>query len=306
MADGAILAVDVGGTFTDAVVVTRAGAFTGKTPTTPDDQSVGVLSAAAEALDRAKLQTSHVGSFVHGMTVTTNALLEGRFAKTALLATAGFTDLEELGRQNRASLYRLCAARPKPIVPARLRFAVAERCGPDGVIEPLYDRAAREALRRCADGGVESIAVCLLFSFRHPEHELRVRELAGELLPGVHVSLSHEVVGTFREYERCATTVIDAALSPLLGGYLARLERRAAEAGLPAPDVMLSNGGTVPAALAAGNASWTVLSGPAGGAVGAAHCARRQNRRAALGLDMGGTSTDIAIVGDGRVRVAPS
>ena len=295
-AASATLAVDVGGTFTDAVVAGPGGVHTGKTPTTPDDQSIGVIAAAREALAAAGIEAADVGRFVHGMTVTTNALLEKRFARTALLATSGFTDIEELGRQNRASLYRLAEHRPEPIVPAALRFAVAERCGPDGVIEPLDQRALRESLARCREAGVESIAVCLLFSFRHPAHELRVRELAAELLPGVHVSLSHQTVGTFREYERCATTVADAALSPLLAGYLGRLTARATEAGLPEPSVMLSSGGSAPAALAAENASWTVLSGPAGGAVGAAAVAARRGERRALGFDMGGTSTDIALV----------
>lgn len=310
VSDGAVLAVDVGGTFTDAVVVTggeRAAVatrrvFTAKTPTTSGDQSAGVIVAARDALAGAGVAAGDVTAFIHGMTVTTNALLEGRFARTALLATAGFTDIEQLGRQNRASLYRLCAAGPEPIVPAELRFAVHERCGPDGVLTPLDERSLRVALAACAAADVESIAVCLLFSFRHPRHELRVRELAGELLPGVHVSLSHEVVGTFREYERCATTIADAALSPLLAGYLHTLRRRAAAAGLPAPEVMLSNGGSAPAEVAARNAATTVLSGPAGGAVGAARAVARRTDRA-LAFDMGGTSTDICVIRDGAVSV---
>lgn len=300
------LAVDVGGTFTDAVVNSPSGVFTGKTPTTPEEQSVGVLEAARAALETGGIEPGDVDVFLHGMTVTTNALLEGNFARTALLTTQGFTDIEELGRQNRADLYRLGAARPAPIVPPELRFGIAERCGPDGVITPLDDESAKRAIGDAAERGAESLAVCLLFSFRHPAHELRIRELASELAPNLHVSLSHEAVGTFREYERCATTIADAALSPLLSGYLARLSEGAAQAGLPAPQVMLSNGGTVPARTAGENASWTVLSGPAGGAVGAATSAQRRGATKALGFDMGGTSTDISLVDDGEVAVAAS
>lgn len=298
------LAVDVGGTFTDAVVSSPRGVFTGKTPTTPEDQSIGVLAAAQEALLAGAVAPSEVDDFVNGMTVTTNALLEGHFAKTALLTTAGFEDIDEIGRQNRADLYRLGAARPAPIVPAELRFGVVERCGPDGVVTPIDLSTVREALDAAIARGVESIAVCLLFAFRFPEHELAIREIARGLDSSLHVSLSHEAVGTFREYERCATTIADAALSPLLSGYLGRLTGRASELGLPAPQVMLSNGGVVPAETAARNASWTVLSGPAGGAVGAARSAVRCGEPKAMAFDMGGTSTDISLVRDGAVAVS--
>lgn len=298
------LAVDVGGTFTDAVVATPNGDFTGKTPTTPEDQSIGVITAAELALSSAGLAPGDVESFVHGMTVTTNALLEGTFARTALLTTAGFTDLEELGRQNRADLYRLQAARPAPIVAEELRFGLDERCGPDGVATPLDLAGAEAAIRKAIAAGAESLAVCLLFAFRFPQHELAVREIAERVDPDLHVSLSHEAVGTFREYERLATTVIDAALAPLLSGYLNRLAGRAAERGLPRPLVTLSSGGTAPIEFAAGNPATTVLSGPAGGAVGAARTAQRAGATRAIGFDMGGTSTDICLVDDGHVAVA--
>jgi N-methylhydantoinase A len=304
MARETILAVDVGGTFTDAVVATPGGLFVGKTPTTPQDQSIGVITAADAALFAAGIEPASVDSFVHGMTVTTNALLEASFARTALLTTAGFTDVEQLGRQNRRDLYRLCAARPDPIVPADLRFAIDERCGPDGVVVALDERSAVAALEACARDAVESIAVCLLFSFRFPEHEQRIRELAAQIVPRAHVSISSETVGTFREYERFATTIADAALSPLLANYLGRLIERSVHRGLPSPEVMLSSGGTVAAELAAGNASWTVLSGPAGGAVAVARSAQRAGEPRALGFDMGGTSTDISVIDDGAVRMA--
>jgi N-methylhydantoinase A len=292
-----ILGVDVGGTFTDAALLAGDRLVTGKAPTTPRDHSRGVMDAVSEALAAADATAGDVERFVHGMTVGTNALLEGRVARTALLATEGFTDLEELGRQARAELYRLCAGHPPPLVPAELRVPVPERAGPDGVLRPLDEDALGAAL---AELDAEAVAICLLWGFRHPEHELRAAELVEEALPGAHVSTSHETAAVFREYERCATTVVDAALSPLLRGYLERLTDRAREAGLPEPEVMLSSGGTASAATAARHASWTVLSGPAGGAVGAAKMAAAGD---AVGLDMGGTSCDVSLIVDGAAAV---
>jgi N-methylhydantoinase A len=296
-----ILGVDVGGTFTDAVALTGERLHTGKAPTTPQDQTEGVLAAVQEALGAAGAAPGDVERFVHGMTVGTNALLEGEVARTALLATQGFTDLEELGRQARPELYRLCASHPPPLVPSELRVAVPERTGPDGVLRELDEEALRESL---GELDAESVAVCLLWGFRHPEHERRAAALVGEVLPGAHVSTSHETAGVFREYERCATTIVDAALSPLLRGYLERLAERAREEGLPTPEVMLSSGGTAEAATAAGHGSWTVLSGPAGGAVGAARMAASAGAGGAVGLDMGGTSCDVSVALDGQVEVS--
>ena len=295
-----ILGVDVGGTFTDAALLTGDGLATGKSPTTPRDQSEGVLNAVDEALDRVGARPGDVDRFVHGMTVGTNALLEGRVARTALLATEGFTDLEELGRQARPELYRLCAGHPPPLVPAELRVPVPERTGPDGTVRELDEELLRESLSGL---DVEAVAVCLLWGFLHPEHERRTAALAAEALRGVHVSTSHETAAVFREYERCATTVVDAALSPLLRGYLERLADRAREAGLPEPEVMLSSGGTAAAASAARHGSWTVLSGPAGGAVGAARVTAAAGTGDAVGLDMGGTSCDVSLALGGLAAV---
>lgn len=253
-----LLGVDVGGTFTDAVLLGPRGLATAKAPSTPEDQSLGVIAAVEAALDSAGTRAGDVERFVHGMTVGTNALLEGRTARTALLATEGFTDIEELGRQARAELYRLCAGHPPPLVPPPLRVAVPERCGPDGPLRDLEEDELRERLDALPDD-VEAAAVCLLWGFRHPGHERAAAELLGGLRPGVHVSTSHETAGVFREYERCATTVVDAALSPLLRRYLKRLGSRAADAGLPEPEVMLSGGGVADAPTAARHGSWTVL-----------------------------------------------
>jgi len=297
-----LLGVDVGGTFTDAVLACDGRLVTAKAPTTPRDQSEGVMAAVEAVLSRAGRAPGEVREFSHGMTVATNALLEGRTARTALVATEGFTDLVELGRQNRPELYRLCAGPPAPLVPPELRFPVPERMTADGPERRLEPGALRTLVRRLADGEPEAVAVVLLHAYRHPEHEVAVGAALSEALPGVHVSLSHQVVGTIREFERAATTEIDAALSPLLASYLERLARRSEERGLPRPAIMQSNGGLIDLEAAAAHAAWTVLSGPAGGAAGAAFVARASGRPNALCLDMGGTSCDVCVVDDGAVQ----
>ena len=297
-----LLGVDVGGTFTDAVIFDGHALHTAKAPTTPDDQSRGVLAAVDAALERAGATADRIEAFAHGMTVGTNALLTESGARTALVATEGFTDLLDIARQNRPELYRLCAPKPAPLVADELRFGAHERTGPDGVIEPLseeeLDRLAGE-LRR---GGAESVAVCLLFAYLDPSHERAIADRLRSELPDVHVSASHEVLPQFREYERCSTTVIDAYLSPLLGRYLDRLSSAGAEHGLPVPLVMKSSGGVAPAAEAARAGAWSVLSGPAGGAVGAGLLATLSGDGNVVGLDMGGTSCDVCVVEEGRVR----
>jgi N-methylhydantoinase A len=297
-----LLGVDVGGTFTDVVLAVDGRLVTAKAPTTPEDQSEGVMAAVAAALERSGRRADEVEGFAHGMTVTTNALLEGRGARGVLVATEGFTDVVELGRQARADLYRLCAAHPPPLVPPERRFAAPERTGPDGPLRELDPAAADELAERIAGAEPETVAVVLLHSYRHPEHERAVGDALARRMPGVHVSLSHEVVGTFREYERAATTEVDASLSPLLAGYLRRLVDRAGEAGLPEPSIMQSSGGLAGLAHAAEHAAVTVLSGPAAGAGGAAFVAAAANEPDVLCFDMGGTSCDVCVVDSGRVR----
>jgi N-methylhydantoinase A len=297
-----LLGVDVGGTFTDAVLLDGGVVHTAKVPTTPREESAGVMRAVEEVLRRAGAESSEVDVFAHGMTVGTNALLEERGARTALVATRGFADLLEIGRQDRPHLYRLCAPKPAPLVEDELRFEAAERVGPGGVVEPLADEEVERLAEAVEASGAESVAVCLLFSYLDPGHE---RQIAGALrrrLPGAHVSASHEVLPRFREYERCSTTVIDAYLSPLLGRYLGRLGEAAEEAGLPQPLVMSSSGGVAPAEEAARAGAWSVLSGPAGGAVGAGLLAAISGDGDALGFDMGGTSCDVCVVEGGEVR----
>ena len=294
-----LLGVDVGGTFTDAVLVADGVVHTAKAPTTPDDQSRGVMAAVERALDDAGARAGDVEGFAHGMTVATNALLEGTVARTAFVATSGFTDVVALGRQARRELYRLCAAHPAPLTPPERRFAARERTGPDGVLEPLGD--LEDLVDAVAIAEPEAIAVCLLHSYRHPDHERAIGAALRERL-GVPVSLSHEVVGTFREFERAATTEVDAALSPLLARYLRRLLDAARDAGLPAPAIMQSSGGLAGLDVAADHAALTVLSGPAGGAAAAALLAERCREPDLLCFDMGGTSCDVCVVEGGRVR----
>ena len=297
-----LLGVDVGGTFTDAVLAAEGRLVSAKAPTTPRDQSAGVMAAIEAVLERAGAAAGAVERFAHGMTVATNAVLEGRGARTALVATAGFTDVVELGRQARVDLYRLCAAHPPPLVPAERRVPAPERMGPDGVLRALEDDGIRAVCDAVAACEPEAVAVVLLHAYRHPEHERALGEALRERLPGVHVALSHETVGTFREYERAATTEIDAALSPLLSGYLRALAGRAAESGLPEPEIMQSNGGLADLEVAAGHGVLTVLSGPAGGAAGAAWVSAAAGEPDALCFDMGGTSCDVCVIEAGRAR----
>ncbi|MFI5005574.1 MAG: hydantoinase/oxoprolinase family protein [Solirubrobacterales bacterium] len=306
-----LLGVDVGGTFTDAVLVvdglpTRpAAVHTAKVPSTPAEQSRGVLEAVRAVLAAAGAGPGEVERFAHGMTVATNALLEFSEAhpppRTALIATEGFTDLVALGRQARAHLYRLCEARPAPLAPAELRFGAPERMTPEGPLRALDPGEARALVARLAEAEPEAVAVALLHSYAHPEHECLLGELLAERLPEVHVSLSHELVGTFREYERAASTEVDAALSPLLGAYLRRLGAEADAIGLARPAVMQSSGGLIDAAGAAAHAALTVLSGPAGGVRGALALAELAGERDVLCFDMGGTSCDVCLIEGGRV-----
>ncbi|MDE3070820.1 MAG: hydantoinase/oxoprolinase family protein, partial [Acidobacteriota bacterium] len=296
--------VDVGGTFTDGVLVAPNAVLTAKAPSTPEDPARGVLAVVDALLCTARARPGQVGRFAHGMTVATNALLEGRGARTALLATEGFTDISELGRQARPHLYRLCERSPAPLVPSTLRFGARERMGPEGPLLELTGASAGALIEELAEAAPEAVAVSLLHSYADPAHELLLARLIGERLPDVHLSLSHDLVGTFREYERTATTEVDAALSPLLSAYLQRLSRECADRGLPAPEVMQSTGGLSDAAAAASHAARTVLSGPAGGVRGALTLAGLAGMRDVLCFDMGGTSCDVCLIEEGAVAEA--
>ncbi len=295
-----LVGVDVGGTFTDAVVVHEGSVHTAKVPTTPADQGEGVIRAVRTALAAAGLTTAEVGRIAHGMTVGTNAMLEGTGARTALVATEGHEDVLELRRQDRAGLYRLDQAHPAPLVPPERVVGARERVGAHGVVVPLSPEALDRVVQDVRRTDPEAVAVGLLFSYAHPAHERAIAERLRSEMPGVHVSASCEVLPEIREYERIATTALDAYLTPVLAGYLASLGVRADEAGLPAPDIMQSSGGLMPLAEAACHASHTVLSGPAGGVVGAADVAHADGADMALAFDMGGTSCDVALIEHGR------
>ncbi|MCV2393966.1 hydantoinase/oxoprolinase family protein [Actinotalea sp. M2MS4P-6] len=297
--DGLRLGVDVGGTFTDVVAVAADGTVRiAKVPSTPRDQSEGVLSGwAALGADPAD-----VLAFAHGTTVATNALLERRGGRTALVTTEGFRDLIEIGRQDRVALYDLTRARPAPLVPRELRFVVRERMGPDGVVTPLDLTGLDAVVDAIAAAKVDAVAVCLLFGFLHPEHEQAVGAALRARL-GIPVSMSHEVLPEFREYERTSTTVADAYLRPRMADYLEHLEGRASRAGLPEPAVMQSSGGVLDVSVAARHPARFVLSGPAGGVVGASHVAGLSGFPDVLTFDMGGTSTDVAPVVAGEAQL---
>jgi N-methylhydantoinase A len=302
-----LLGVDVGGTFTDAVLVGEdASVHTAKVASTPAEQSLGVIAAITLVLARAGAQPQQVERFAHGMTVATNALLEGRYARTALLATDGFTDVLELARQNRVSLYELCRAAPAPLVPGELRFATPERMGPDGPLSALEDAPARALIEAVGRSAPDAVAISLLHSYADATHERRLAALLAELLPDVHVSLSCELVGTFREYERTATTVLDAALSPLLATYLRRLSSEAGAVGMCEPQVMQSSGGLTDLRRASEHAALTVLSGPAGGVGGALLLADLADQEQVLCFDMGGTSCDVCVIDGAQVAETAS
>ncbi|MFL5977480.1 MAG: hydantoinase/oxoprolinase family protein [Gaiellaceae bacterium] len=284
----AILGVDVGGTFTDAVLLAEGELRTAKVPTAAR-QEESVLAAASA------VGASGVDRFTHGTTVATNALLERKGARTAFVATAGFEHLLHLRRQDRAHLYRLCAAHPEPLVPLERCFGVRERMGPEGVLEPLDLGSLPEV-----DAAVEAVAVCLLFSFRDPGHEQAVAAELRRRLPRARVVASHEVSPELREYERASTAAIDAYLGPVVSRYLEALGRAGAGAALPEPLVMRSSGGLATLTEAAAHPAVAVMSGPAGGVVGAARAARAAGVEDAISFDMGGTSTDVCLIRGGE------
>ena len=287
----AILGVDVGGTFTDAVLLTDEGELrTAKVPTARNQTESVLASAAAVA-------AVAVERFAHGTTVATNALLERKGARTAFVATEGFEHLLHLRRQNRADLYRLCADHPEPLVPLERCFGIRGRIGPDGEVAPLE-------LDSLAELDAEAVAVCLLFSFRDAEHEQLVVDELRRRLPDARVVASHEISPEFREYERASTTAIDAYLGPAVASYLGALGDQTAAAGLPEPLVMRSSGGVASIGDAAAHPAIALLSGPAAGTVGAALIARRAGFENAISFDMGGTSTDVSLIVDGRAGLA--
>jgi len=305
------LTVDTGGTFSDFVYLdeeTGEVSIT-KVPSTPDDPSRAILHGV-EALLAKGVRGADIGFFCHGTTVGTNALLERKGVKTGLLVTQGFRAVYEVAEQSRpygAAIFDVMYDKPALLVPQSLTGEVKERVDFQGkVLCALDETALRETLRGLAAEQIESIAVCLLFSFLHPRHEARVAQLIAEEMPGVSISLSCEVLPQIREYYRLSTTVINAYLQPILARYVSQLERRLADAGLDTRQkyIMQSNGGMAVFAAASKKAVATVLSGPAGGVTAGGYACRMTGFQNIVTFDMGGTSCDVALIKEGEAFVS--
>ena len=294
-----VVGVDTGGTFTDLVMLGPDGLRVHKIPSTPDDPSRSILQGLVDlGAWRAGGWTQRDTVLVHGTTVATNALLERKGARTALVTTAGFEDLLELARQTRPSLYDFMQQKPPPLAPPEMCFGLDERVLADGSVEraPSAD-AVRRVVEAVRDAGAEAVAISLLFSFLHPDHEELMAEALLSLDPQPFISVSNRVMPQYREYERTSTVAANAYVGPVMAGYLRRLETAlgAKEAGPGRVRVMQSSGGSVSLGAAAGEPVRTVLSGPAGGVVGALAVARLAGHPNIITLDMGGTSTDVSL-----------
>jgi N-methylhydantoinase A len=285
-----VLGVDVGGTFTDAVLLEDGRLRIAKVPTRARQEESVV--AAAVTLD------ARPGQFRHGTTVATNALLERKGARTAFVSNEGFEHLLHLGRQTRAHLYRLCDRNPEPVVPLGRCHGVRGRIGPDGIVEELD-------LSTLAPVDAEAIAVCMLHAYRDPSHEQAAAAELRRRYPEARVVASHEIAPEFREYERASTTAIDAYLGTVAGHYLEALAEACATAGVPEPLVMVSSGGVATLSEAAEHPVRTLVSGPAAGVVGAARVAAAAGFSEAISFDMGGTSTDVCLIERGGAARSP-
>jgi N-methylhydantoinase A len=300
-----IVGIDTGGTFTDVTLLDPATGrvWTAKTPSTPDDPSQGFGNGIAEVLKVSNLTGADIARVLHGTTVATNLILEGKGARAALITTAGFKYVLEIGRQDvprRASLFAW--VKPKRPVPPEHIFEVAGRVGPDGrELAPLDEAAVREAARAIRAQGIGSIAVVLLHSYANPAHERRVAEILTEEVPGALLSLSSEVLPVFREYERSMTTILNAAVMPVVSTYVERLDARVAERGIEAPLLLMKSSGGVTSTRHVRRAPVeTALSGPAAGAVGAAYVGAASGHPNLIGIDIGGTSADISLIHGGE------
>ncbi|HEX8494032.1 MAG TPA: hydantoinase/oxoprolinase family protein [Pyrinomonadaceae bacterium] len=293
---GVRVGVDTGGTFTDFVYRVKGRLRLFKLASTPVDPSLAIREGLRRISRETGAQLTDI-EVIHGTTVGTNALLERRGARTALITTAGFEDVLAIGRQARPALYDFNALRSPPLVPEDLRFGVRERVAADGeVLLALSEKALSELVRKLRRARVEAIAVSLLFCFVYPEHERRISEALEPL--NVPLSVSHQILPEYREYERTSTVTINAYLQPLMGAYLRRLEEDA-----PRLRVMQSSGGGISAGVAAQEPVRTILSGPAGGVVGALEVARSIKTENIITFDMGGTSTDVALCERAQLRM---
>ncbi len=289
---GTVIGVDTGGTFTDFVLMDEGRISVHKEPSTPENAAKAVLAGLRELHEGA-------ATIVHGSTVATNALLERRGARTALVTTAGFEDVLDIGRQTRTKIYDLNVEKAGPLALPELHVGVRERVGPDGeVIEPLTEAELKTVVERLTELDVESVAVCLLHAYANSEHEKQIVEAVDERI-NAFLTASHSVLPEFREYERCSTTVVNAYVGPVVSRYLSLLSE---ELDADTVRIMQSNGGLVSLEAAQRYAVQTVLSGPAGGAVGGFEIARRAGFDHVITFDMGGTSTDVSLCPGGLSR----
>ena len=302
------IGVDSGGTFTDVCLFDSATRRISvwKVASTPGDPSRGIAARVAEALARACASPDSVRYFGHGTTVATNALIQHRGVRTGLITTDGFRDLLEIGRQKRPDLYDLQADKPPVLVPRDVRLEVAERVRHDGSVEtPVDEVALRAAVRQLRIAGIAAVAVCFLYSFIRPEHEATALRILHEEFPESFACVSHQVAPEFREYERMSTTVVNAYLGPVMQGYIERLGERLAALGVrTTPHLTQSNGGIISFDQAARLPVRTVLSGPSTGVVGAAETGRVAGFSELITFDMGGTSTDVALLSGGVCKLA--
>ncbi|MBS0243692.1 MAG: hydantoinase/oxoprolinase family protein [Proteobacteria bacterium] len=299
--------VDSGGTFTDICLAAVDGSAVAvwKVPSTPDDPSRAIAGGVTGGLANAKIRPADVVSFGHGTTVATNALIQHRGVKTGLVTTGGFRDLLEIGRQRRPHLYDLQCDKPLVLVPRDLRKEVPERLRHDGRIDtPLDETAVRRVARELKAAGVQAVAVCFLYAYIDPRHEQRTKAILQQELGDVFVTCSHEVAPEFREFERLSTAVVNAYLGPVVARYIDQLGPRLGEAGLSGTrHITQSNGGVMSFSTARDQSVRTVLSGPATGVVGALKVGKLAGLENLISFDMGGTSTDVALIENGEPKL---
>lgn len=297
---------DVGGTFTDLCLFEEESgrSFFVKTPTTTGHQATAVIEAARTALAMAGLSPADLAGFAHGTTVATNAILERRGARTALLITRGFRDVLAIGRQTRAHLYDQYARKPEPLVPRDFVFEIAERLGPDGAITTELDEATvRVAVDAILAAGIETVAISFLHSYANPAHERRAADIVRDMAPDLKISVSSDVLAEPGEFERTSTTVMNAYLMPPLKDYLERIANTLKADGVTVePAIMQSGGGVMPIETASGvKAVHTCLSGPAAGMIGARRFAEAAGYANVVTIDMGGTSFDVGLIENGQI-----
>ena len=296
------LAVDIGGTFTDIVLLAGNGRHVAKVLTTPKAPELAVIEGTRGVLDAAGLGFRDVGVFVHGTTLATNAIIERKGARTALIATDGFRDVIEIADEGRFDQYDINIVKPAPLVPRELRFTVPERIDVHGAVRLALDEGAvREVAKRLAGLKIEAVAVALIHAYANPAHEERVGAILGEACPGISVTLSSQACPEAREYERTSTAIANAYVQPLMSGYLLRLRQALAELGYGAPIHLMTSGGSLASLETAARFPVRLIeSGPAGGAILAGRIALERGERRILSFDMGGTTAKICLIDDGE------